>query len=579
MIAALHKTRVNSSTNRPEVAAFVDAIEAYRDRSAANRGARVSAALAEFATQMRALAERAEKSRRAMAQNASGDVETLQAYLAKTSYPAPGALNAELFYYDLNAFYWNWVACLCAVVALLLSYLRQGIDRLRGRKNAKGERFFFTLGLLFLTSGCVVAFLGGAVRAYITGWAPVANMFETVVLLAFLIATIAIFYTLAPIWSRPYLNAWRATSFSPRALASDERKVSRVMSPLRAAFTLALTFGGIALWLRSRGVAGAAFDAIRRQVVDSLSMQGFLDAFAVLATFLFVVWLVPRFLVALLALLFFPKTTCRRDDLDVPEGSSLRHELIAQVAERRAFLAASALVAALVAAAAYFNSVEFNPNIRPLVAVLRSNFWLTIHVIAIIVSYALGAIAWVVSLTSLAHYIFARYQNDPEGKKFDPEYSERVAPIIATMLRSAVLFLTTGIVLGARWADFSWGRFWSWDPKEVWALVTLLVYLVVLHGRRLSGRNRFILSLGATFGALAIIMTWYGLSFVMGGGGRHAYTSGESNKVAVLYILFAANIVWALAALARYYVEKARRGALSRPVDAQNDKNRAKARR
>ena len=89
--------------------------------------------------------------------------------------------------------------------------------------------------------------------------------------------------------------------------------------------------------------------------------------------------------------------------------------------------------------------------------------------------------------------------------------------------------------------------------------MTLLVYLVVLHICRLSGRSRFALSFGATIGALAIIMTWYGLSFVMGGGGRHAYTGGESNKVAVLYILFAANIIWALVALARYWVEKARR--------------------
>ncbi|MBQ5366747.1 MAG: cytochrome c biogenesis protein CcsA, partial [Thermoguttaceae bacterium] len=238
---------------------------------------------------------------------------------------------------------------------------------------------------------------------------------------------------------------------------------------------------------------------------------------------------------------------------------------------------------------------EFNPNIRPLVAVLRSNFWLTIHVLAIIVSYALGAIAWVVALTSLASYIFGRYgvrvpipgarpvqerpardaRRDRERGKgnaadrdrdrapfvyeFEPEYARKTAPVIATMTRSAVLFLLAGIILGARWADFSWGRFWSWDPKEVWALVTLLIYLVVLHVNKISGGKRFVMALGANFGALAIIMTWYGLSFVMGGGGRHAYASGESNKIAVLYILFAVNIGWACLAIARYWFERARR--------------------
>ena len=72
----------------------------------------------------------------------------------------------------------------------------------------------------------------------------------------------------------------------------------------------------------------------------------------------------------------------------------------------------------------------------------------------------------------------------------------------------------------------------------------------------MTGNRRFFLPLGATFGALAIIMTWYGLSFVMGGGGRHAYASGESNKVTALYILFAVNIGWAALATVRYAVQR-----------------------
>lgn len=139
---------------------------------------------------------------------------------------------------------------------------------------------------------------------------------------------------------------------------------------------------------------------------------------------------------------------------------------------------------------------------------------------------------------------------------WEPAYSRRVSGVIATMIRSAVLFLTIGIILGARWADFSWGRFWSWDPKEVWALVTLLIYLVVLHVLKVKRCGNFGLAVGATLGALAIITTWYGLSFVMGGGGRHSYAAGESNKVAVLYLLFAANILWTLVATVRYQLVK-----------------------
>ncbi|MBR4104435.1 MAG: cytochrome c biogenesis protein CcsA, partial [Thermoguttaceae bacterium] len=280
----------------------------------------------------------------------------------------------------------------------------------------------------------------------------------------------------------------------------------------------------------------------------------------------------------------------------VERRAALRRFIASQIVQRKAFLTVASSVALLVAAAAYFNSSEFNPNIRPLAAVLRSNFWLTIHVFAIIASYALGAIAWAVALTSLTAYIFGRYSANEtprsplestrlnaakrrerrRAKKsgdanalddnaynatddWEPAYSRRVSGIIATMIRSAVLFLTVGIILGARWADFSWGRFWSWDPKEVWALVTLLIYLVVLHVLKVKRCGRFGLAVGATLGALAIVMTWYGLSFVMGGGGRHSYAAGESNKVAVLYLLFAANLLWTFVATVRYQIAKAGR--------------------
>ncbi len=546
---ALEKTLDASEHNRPAARAFLDAVVAYRDRTGQDRAERVSEALERFATELRALAERADAKRAELAENVETDPVKRNEILRKTAYPAQGALNAELFYYRLDAFYWNWLACLLSVGALFVSYARQIVWRLRNGKQEKPrqERFFFALGLFFLAASCAVAFLGGSVRAYITGWAPVANMFETVVLLAFLIAAIAIGYTLAPAWSRPFGAAWRATAFGRCFRNSSNRLAAIVIFAIRVALTLAVGYLGVRLWLANQTTDASVWESFKQTLANSLAMQGVLDSCAAFATFLFVALLAPRFVAALLALALFPRAVLS----DVPREETT----VEDVFSRKAFLTASAVVATLVAAAAYFNSVEFNPHIRPLVAVLRSNFWLTIHVIAIIISYALGAIAWVVALTSLAAYIFGRYDqlrdSDPT-----PNYSLRVAPFIVAMTRSAVLFLTVGIILGARWADFSWGRFWSWDPKEVWALVTLFVYLVVLHAYKMTGNRRFFLPLGATFGALAIIMTWYGLSFVMGGGGRHAYASGESNKVTALYILFAVNIGWAALATVRYAVQR-----------------------
>ena len=624
---ALRKTLDLSVYERPAAEAFLEAAAAYRDVSAPNRAERFNAALARFAAELRALAERSEPFRIALASEEVVDERLRTSFLAKTAYPAPNALDAEFLYNRLNPFYWNWVACLLAVVALAVSYCRQTLVRLRRRSTSRvqpipsqsftasaqldatpfEERFFFVVGFVFLALSCAVAFLGGAIRAYITGWAPVTNMFETVVLLAFLIAAIAIGYALFPAWGRPFANAWRVSAFPGRLrdATSEELRVSRLLRwPRIVAIVLCVVAALRVCYHEEMFESG---DALARVVLESFAMQGILDRCAILGTFFFIAWSVPRFLAAVAALACFPQTTLRRDDLldglsfesplsPAERRVEIKRAIATQIVQRKALLTASSVIALLVAAAAYFNTSEFNPNIRPLAAVLRSNFWLTIHVFAIIVSYALGAIAWVVALTSLTSYIFGRYnvadvnnsalspttvsaskrREKRRAKKnvdvksenratsgasddWEPAHARRVSGVIATMIRSAVLFLTIGIILGARWADFSWGRFWSWDPKEVWALVTLLIYLVVLHVLKVKRCGRFGLAVGATLGALAIVMTWYGLSFVMGGGGRHSYASGESNKVAVLYLLFAANILWTLVATVRYQLVKSGR--------------------
>ena len=603
---ALRKTLDLSVYERSAAEAFLEAATAYRDVDAPNRAERFNASLERFAAELRALAERSEPFRVALATEEVTDERLRASFLAKTAYPEPNALDAELLYNRLNPFYWNWVACLLAVVALAVSYCRQTYVRLR-RGAPFEERLFFVVGFAFLALSCAVAFLGGAIRAYITGWAPVTNMFETVVLLAFLIAAIAIGYALFPAWGRPFANAWRVSAFPGRLrdATSSELRASRLLRWPRIVTIILCVVAALRLCYREEMFVSG--DSLTRVVLESFAMQGILDRCAILGTFVFIAWSVPRFLATVAALVFFSKTTLRRDDLlaerrdtlqdaDLERRVALKRLIAAQIVQRKAFLTASSVIALLVAAAAYFNSSEFNPNIRPLAAVLRSNFWLTIHVFAIIVSYALGAIAWVVALTSLTSYIFGRYNADAvaaselspsalsaakrcerrRAKKnananrsisatsntnvdWEPAYSRRVSGVIATMIRSSVLFLTIGIILGARWADFSWGRFWSWDPKEVWALVTLLIYLVVLHVLKVKRCGNFGLAVGATLGALAIVMTWYGLSFVMGGGGRHSYAAGESNKVAVLYLLFAANILWTIVATVRYQFAKTSR--------------------
>jgi ABC-type transport system involved in cytochrome c biogenesis permease subunit len=103
--------------------------------------------------------------------------------------------------------------------------------------------------------------------------------------------------------------------------------------------------------------------------------------------------------------------------------------------------------------------------------------------------------------------------------------AERIKPLsnfIYRAMQVGVLLCAAGTILGGVWADYSWGRFWGWDPKEVWALITLLVYLVPLHGRFAGWVNTFGLVFASVVCFLAVLMAWYGVNFVLGVG-LHSY--------------------------------------------------------
>ena len=89
-------------------------------------------------------------------------------------------------------------------------------------------------------------------------------------------------------------------------------------------------------------------------------------------------------------------------------------------------------------------------------------------------------------------------------------------------MQVGVLLIAAGTILGGVWADYSWGRFWGWDPKEVWALITLLVYLIPLHGRFAGWVSTFGLVAASVVCYLSVIMAWYGVNFVLGVG-LHSY--------------------------------------------------------
>ena len=114
-------------------------------------------------------------------------------------------------------------------------------------------------------------------------------------------------------------------------------------------------------------------------------------------------------------------------------------------------------------------------------------------------------------------------------------------------LQIGVLLLAAGVILGGVWANYSWGRFWDWDPKETWALIALLSYIILLHGRLGGWWGGYGLAVGSVACFLTILMAWYGVNFVLGKG-LHSYGFGNGGQlyVGLFALLEAGWVAWAL---------------------------------
>lgn len=200
-------------------------------------------------------------------------------------------------------------------------------------------------------------------------------------------------------------------------------------------------------------------------------------------------------------------------------------------------LAAGALVSALIEI--YANLLPIDPAMDVLVPVLRSNYWLTIHVLTVVSSY--GAFGLALALGH-RHLIFDRIL-----KRWSPQDAEASAKLILRVVEFGAILIGVGTVLGGVWANESWGRFWGWDPKETWALITLLGYLVIIHLRYFKKIGPFGLAVGTIVGFQLVLFTWYGVNFVLGRG-LHSYGTGSGGLSWILYYLAAQTLflVWAL---------------------------------
>jgi len=166
-----------------------------------------------------------------------------------------------------------------------------------------------------------------------------------------------------------------------------------------------------------------------------------------------------------------------------------------------------------------------NPEITNLVPVLKS-YWLIIHVAVITASYGFLGIAALLGLLNLILMIF----RTPKNIQSISYAIIEIAIVIELAMIIGLVLLTVGAFIGGVWANESWGRYWGWDPKETWALVTILVYSFILHLRKVPGLyNHFLLSLFAVVGYSAVLMTFFGVNYYLSG--MHSYGQGDPPPV------------------------------------------------
>lgn len=208
----------------------------------------------------------------------------------------------------------------------------------------------------------------------------------------------------------------------------------------------------------------------------------------------------------------------------------------------RSYLLAAAPLAVVCLLLADNLPAVLDPSIEPLVPVLRDNFWLSIHVPTITLSYASFALAM-----GLGHLALVQYWRQPQGGSTATILSR----LNTRVIQVGILLLTTGIILGGIWAHFSWGRFWGWDPKETWALIALLCYLVPVHGRLAGWLGQFGMNVASVLAFNAVLMAWYGVNFVLGTG-LHSYGFGTGGSELLIASIVGLDTLFVLATILRY---------------------------
>jgi cytochrome c-type biogenesis protein CcsB len=208
-------------------------------------------------------------------------------------------------------------------------------------------------------------------------------------------------------------------------------------------------------------------------------------------------------------------------------------------------LTATAVLAGLTLMVANLSFMD--PDVTNLVPVLQS-YWLTIHVSVITASYGFLGLGALIGIINQILVIFLGNRNKDRIIKT----IHNLTIINHKTMIIGLYLLTIGTFLGAVWANESWGRYWGWDPKETWALISILVYTIVTHARLIPGlKGIFTLNVLSLYAFASIMMTYFGVNYYLSG--LHSYAGGDPVPVpAFVYYTVAAFVLLTLTASIRF---------------------------
>jgi ABC-type transport system involved in cytochrome c biogenesis permease subunit len=461
--------------------------------------------------------------------------------LNPTKYPTVAEIERETHFNAMNPF---WQAPIAYGAALFLLAVSLGFAAGRTSPVGRLGQGIYLLGMLALAAGIALEIYGFYLRILISGWAPVTNMYETVIWVALVAAVLAFVFEL--VYRRKFtalagaavallgtITAVNVPLLDPSikslqpVLRSNFWLTIHVLTEVSsyAAFGLAWALGLIAMgyyltapYRRSpsfRELAMPMLTGLPLLAVGGLGVAASYGAFGpewTTGDALFYVLAVMAGLGGMVSLAgvlaiggeLVNRVVYRGLFLTEARGEAAAHDELAEDA-----LAGSA---AETPAHAYAQGGGGVATLtRPTVAAIRSS----------------GETAWKTL--------------DARGRAMQ-DTAQTIKPLsnfIYRAMQVGVLLIAAGTILGGVWADYSWGRFWGWDPKEVWALITLLVYLVPLHGRFAGWVNTFGLVFSSIVCFLSVVMAWYGVNFVLGVG-LHSYGFVDGGSQGMMSVILAA---------------------------------------